>query len=748
MSSPGLSWLCNFLQESRSLNIDNEANGLSKEQEREMLIALSKVCRRFQDLETYHIHEFGLNDPIDDIQNLNLCTQGQDASAHNCLQLVTKTLVVLLVLENTFVSHASAKTLLVLSNYLVKSVSEWKGFLHCLWISLKGVCFSSDTKLFNDAGKSSQSNAIDQKSSTSDSIDTKVALYIRYLMKDIYCFDSTVESIRLKKCWSAASWLMQLLRNILKTCHVKTGKLTVIYLHIAEAYILDVATLVLNKLCLEETVSSVNFSSDHFLSEGIKGYLDVQNELALGAFLQLLCSFVHIITSEYSEVEGGNLLNQWPILLKVNGLVPALSIQSLAVHKHPESGCISHFLRHKLMMLMIRLSDCFLQKPSTFVLWLEVLWKHAADLLGQSLPGDNKIHESSLVGSPFGTFLNHSDRDFLVSTSHLQRRAVFLLFKCSFILIREDVKTPEGRTSFDGTPVVIENETGPSQLNPISELNREKAAAALMDWLLKQMPCASAFDNNALRSRCNDFASSFLQLFMDEDDLMFEMLLQLLNLPLPLQQVQYGGNKDCMDACLQLLDALKPNLLFHVFLAGVHYDHLVLVDYLISKGTGILFLRYLLRCLRIVCDSWPNFIEFSVDTDDKSNFKSKRRPHHLARNEHFDRHPLSALEMCMLSTPGSITSQIAVQSKDELESGHTTSKRKRAIQFLPISKIMDNGLEFESAKRCLLSLKDAIESLHHKDLFPYNPSALLKRLETFLQLCSGCFDCKTSDCKI
>lgn len=34
---------------------------------------------------------------------------------------------------------------------------------------------------------------------------------------------------------------------------------------------------------------------------------------------------------------------------------------------------------------------------------------------------------------------------------------------------------------------------------------------------------------------------------------------------------------------------------------------------------------------------------------------------------------------------------------------------------------------FEEAKECLLSLKISIESLNRKNLFPYNPNALLNR---------------------
>lgn len=37
------------------------------------------------------------------------------------------------------------------------------------------------------------------------------------------------------------------------------------------------------------------------------------------------------------------------------------------------------------------------------------------------------------------------------------------------------------------------------------------------------------------------------------------------------------------------------------------------------------------------------------------------------------------------------------------------------------------GQPYYDAKECLLSLRASVESLHQKNLFPYNPKVLLKR---------------------
>lgn len=738
MSFAALSWLCNCLQEKFNINSDIDAKSISKEKEKDILVTLARACRHLRDLGVVYEYESGANNPIDNMYNLTFCRHEQSAKAHCCMEMVTETLVVLLIMKNDFISHSAGKTLLVLSNYLVESVSKWKSFLHLLWTCLKGVCFHLEANLLCDKENSFDSYPVDSICPSTGTIDTRVAYYIRYLTKANWCSNLPVGSTRLKRSCIAASRLMELLRNILKTCQFKSDECGDVYLHIADTYIVDVAWVLLHKLSLEETDSTLNSSSEiHPLSVGNRRHHYVETELVLGSLLQILCSLVHVISSKNGEGEGANLLSQWPMIAKINELIPALSIQALALHSHPQHDCISDFLRHKLLMLMIRISDYFLQKPCTFVPWLDLLWKHATDLLGYSLP-ERKIHEIPLAGSPFWTSLYHCNKDSTIYKSHLQSRAVYLLFKCSLNLIKNDLKGPKGVCSFDDSHLASEYKRTASQLNLKVESGGQRAVAVLKDWLLRQISCVSDFTDDVFINRCNKFTSAFLQLFMDEDDLMFEMLLQLLNIPVPLQLVLSGGDdifdkKTCMEACIE---ALEPHLLFYELLAGIQYDHSVLVDYLISKSTGILCLRYLLRCLRVVCDSWPDSVKFSPGMGDPSVSGNKRRRHQLALKEPLERHQSSILEISSLSTSASDSSQISVPCKDELELGQILCKRKGVVQLSPMSMIINDDLRFENVQRCLSSLHDAIENLHNKGLFPYNPSPLLKRLRKFLQLCN------------
>ncbi|KAH9301354.1 hypothetical protein KI387_012937, partial [Taxus chinensis] len=130
--------------------------------------------------------------------------------------------------------------------------------------------------------------------------------------------------------------------------------------------------------------------------------------------------------------------------------------------------------------------------------------------------------------------------------------------------------------------------------------------------------------------------------------------------------------------------------------------------------------------LRILCDSWPNCIEFPIDISDPGISGCKRGRYQLDLKVPLEQQQSSISEMSGFLNAASNTTQIIEPSKDSLKLEQTTCKRKRADLF-PVSRITVDKSSIESAKRCLSSFYVHIESLHKKDLFPYNPSPLLKR---------------------
>nr|KAJ0217458.1 hypothetical protein LSAT_V11C300136090 [Lactuca sativa] len=119
------------------------------------------------------------------------------------------------------------------------------------------------------------------------------------------------------------------------------------------------------------------------------------------------------------------------------------------------------------------------------------------------------------------------------------------------------------------------------------------------------------------------------------------------------------------DIIVLLLDIFDPVHLLHIFLSE----------------------SYPRMCLRIICDKWDPFLNFSICKEVGSQSSQKRRK---VMNDSFE------------------------------------TDRKNQKSF---------NEPFHDARDCLLLLKKSIESLHHKNLFPYNPKVLLKRLTRFQELC-------------
>lgn len=155
-----------------------------------------------------------------------------------------------------------------------------------------------------------------------------------------------------------------------------------------------------------------------------------------------------------------------------------------------------------------------------------------------------------------------------------------------------------------------------------------------------------------------------------------------------------------------------PIHFFHLFIAGIHYDHQVLLDYLISKDIGASSAEYLLRCLRKVCDSWNIFVEFSWSGKCRSRKRKK-----FSTDDYNSRGEISVMPSCV--------------SGDILP---CDSKCKKAYGCHNADYVTQMS-PFECTRNCLFQLKASIESLHQKNLFPYNPQVLLRRLTRFQELC-------------
>lgn len=110
------------------------------------------------------------------------------------------------------------------------------------------------------------------------------------------------------------------------------------------------------------------------------------------------------------------------------------------------------------------------------------------------------------------------------------------------------------------------------------------------------------------------------------------------------------------------------------------------------------------RCLRLVSDSWPLFMEFSLSGKVTNQSSDKRRKMLLgSSNDQFG----------LPSTTLKNIPSLEEECKSDLEYSYQHYETAES--------------HYKKAKECLFSLKTSVENLHQKNLFQYNPEVLLKR---------------------
>ncbi|XBJ01501.1 hypothetical protein VPH35_021137 [Triticum aestivum] len=421
-----------------------------------------------------------------------------------------------------------------------------------------------------------------------------------------------------------------------------------------------------------------------------------------GSLLQLLCSLV-----EQSDTEDTDLRD---IFVELADVIPRLATFLQEQQDIPKS--LSQYSKHKILvvfihsaifsyeveticnqvliiiafsmqMLMIRLKPHIQQNCSHVVCLLKLLRRHFQSPLHEPMFQHSTKLENCLEGSPFllsGVGLGELQDK---STRHLQRQAMYLFLSCSIVLAcsgndsrlkcscKRDQCCHKGEGCTDNC-----NYFGLSEISV---------------WF--QRCC---LDKILDSKSSTDIVLCFLQLYMEEDDMLFIILLQLLDAPLislAIDKMETKWTSELIGAKLFSV-VFDPVHIFHQWLSLLHYDHLVLVDYLISKDVGVHCAQYLLRCLRLVSGCWDAFVDDSVYEAQIQKFNCKRQR--------------------TLKNINSLTGSSMEGTK--LGSSHDKENKSKEQLFL-------------SAKVCLLSLKRTLEDLHKKDLFPYNPKPLLKRFE-------------------
>ncbi|XP_009757340.1 uncharacterized protein [Nicotiana sylvestris] len=582
--------------------------------------------------------------------------------------------MVVVATENPYIHHLVGNILVVVSDFLVESESFWGEYINLLYFCVK----------------ISISNGLSSMGHTMEVKDLKGDPSPSHLLK-----------LSLKSgSWSTAAVIMRVLHSILKQLNRDLiDQIFNIYLEATTSFISNMPWDLLSEVYHAQGDSS----PDHLpqMQEAKpKSILTFQ-----GYLLRLLCS---LVKSGWTDTAVSTSVEH-PFICEIKNLLPRLLISCLSNEQCPDNVAISQYLKHKMLILMIRLSNQIHLDPSIVVSWLHLIHTYFQDVLLQPMDGQEFGLDKYLEGSPFGVMTFDMGKK-CISSKHLQRLAIFFFLKCSSSLMNMKETTDQhyacknlkSCSSFD--------------LNPKC-CSRRKALLELHKWLKELLPGDSFADHDMYSEKCMDFVSSFLQLYMQEDDILFEMLLQMFCLPF------YSEQKFIDEVAFSTVEVREFSLIshlfhpihfFHLFLAGIHYDHQVLLDYLISKDTGASSAEYLLRCLRKVCDSWNIFVEFSWSGKGRSRKRKK-----FSADDYNYKGEISAVP--------SFVSGVSLPLESKNQKAHGCCDEDYVTQISP----------FECARNCLFSLKASIESLHLKNLFPYNPQVLLRRYVCLTYFCTS-----------
>ncbi|CAA7019431.1 unnamed protein product [Microthlaspi erraticum] len=489
---------------------------------------------------------------------------GPESKEYLCLERLVADLVGLLGVKSVHVQHLAGSILVEVSESLVESGSQWDDFIRLLCDSLHlafiEICPIPAASYETGCGS-----------------------------PNLHLSGSDVLKCKLQKAkWRTVSAIFQALRNILKRLSQEENE------ELLDVYLESVnSTLAKVLWCRLDAIFSGH-------NEALGSIADCEEvSVFLGNFVQFLCSVVQQVS--FAEDSDG-LEPTHLILQKVTELVPDLLRWCQPKLESQNGASMSKYLVHKLLVLMIRLTYKSNIKCTILLSWLQYLQRHFQGFLQ---PRFKPVEDHCLEGSPFFVSLSESEVN-ETHSSHLQRLSVFLFLRCSFPLLYSSRHTDK-LCEFDC---------------------RKKGMEEMFNWIEQQSPGDTFSDNRNYTEKSVEFSTSFIRLFMHEDDLLFKVLLQLLSIRLPEKELLNVEGCSLQDEeqtiHLRLLTLFNPVILFCIFLSELHYDHQVLLDYLISKDIGASCAEYLLRCLRKVCDSWTLFAEFPFEGDINAS-SSKRR---------------------------------------------------------------------------------------------------------------------------
>eukprot|EP01124_Arcella_intermedia_P013192 TRINITY_DN1960_c0_g1_i1.p1 TRINITY_DN1960_c0_g1~~TRINITY_DN1960_c0_g1_i1.p1 ORF type:complete len:556 (+),score=151.48 TRINITY_DN1960_c0_g1_i1:47-1669(+) len=188
----------------------------------------------------------------------------------------------------------------------------------------------------------------------------------------------------------------------------------------------------------------------------------------------------------------------------------------------------------------------------------------------------------------------------------------------------------------------------------------------------------SAFHSHISKFNPKSLISSFFQIYQEQDDLLISMMQKLLNIFKFLHKDTIRWKIDTSFHSF-FESTFSPHIIFDEFLSVVSYDHMVLLDFLISTETS--FLEYFLNYLTFLKSDYTQFVKTL---------------------EHQDGNTLLQLSHSIQQ----FSMEVIIQGDEEIKP----------------------ETEVDVVITTLIRLKFSMEKLIEQKLFPYNASPLLHKI--------------------
>ncbi|PKA65918.1 hypothetical protein AXF42_Ash010327 [Apostasia shenzhenica] len=480
----------------------------TKETEKDLLLSLTQVRREIR-LRTSELSSKNEEHMVDNSLINHCChpsLQQTFKGEQKCLFNIISITVAFLSSDSLLVRHAAENILLSISYLLTEHESLWVKYLHLVWFAIKVAMLKI----------CSYSVLLEPADVLADETKSLHMPHFGDIAEDVSRFAALLDTRLLNVNWFMVAHLFQALRNILKSLKRDSDGLEEVFLRWAVSYLIklpwDLMFEIFGNGCCTRQKRFEGVQS-HIRSS----FMGIKNVL-LGTILQLCCSVAEVTDP---DTVGTSPLEEFPNYSKFANLLPKLQlccfVNDFEKSRNPASG----YLRKKLLTLMTRLSFHSHWKNSYSESWLKLLKQYFGDILYQPLSRCDAASMNCLEGSPF---FESTCGDNLCRRHHW-RQAIFLFLKCSFAL-------PSLEACSNGACI-----------NHTASLSFDPKVCSLLEvsyWLQRCCPPAKFIDSKIYSESCSNFAISFLQLYLEEDDMLFKILLQLLDATSLIWQILQG----------------------------------------------------------------------------------------------------------------------------------------------------------------------------------------------------------------